>query len=347
VIGAERGPWGEIDGQAVERFVVERDGVRATFSNFGATLIGLEVPDREGVRADVVLGFDTLAEYASPGNPYFGSIVGRCANRIAGARFELDGREYALSANEGRHHLHGGRRGFDRRVWTTTAFDREAGRLGFSLVSPAGEEGYPGTQSVCATYTLLAGGILELVTDVECDAPTLSNLTQHGYFNLSGRGTVAEHELRVRASRSVEVDDELIPTGRLVPLEGSLDFRRGRRLGDALDALSGTPADGLDFCYVLEGAQLEKLLEACRLEDPLSGRTLEIATTRPGLQVYTGNRLADLAGKGGRIYPRHGGVCLETQDFPDAVHHENFPSVVLRAGESRREVTRWRFGLLA
>jgi aldose 1-epimerase len=347
VIRGERGPWGELDGQLVERLVLERDSVRATFSNFGATLIALEVPDREGARVDVVLGFDTLAEYASPRNPYFGSIVGRCANRIAGARFELAGRAYALSANEGRHHLHGGRRGFDRRVWTLQQFDPDAGRVSFSLVSPAGEEGYPGTQRVRATYTLSAAGVLELVTEAECDAATLSNLTQHSYFDLSGRGTVAEHRLRVRASRLLEVDDELIPTGRLVPLDGSLDFRSERRLGDALDALSGTPAGGLDFCYVLDGAQRGILVDACRLEDPVSGRVLEIATTQPGLQVYTGNRLHDVAGKGGRIYARHGGVCLETQGFPDAVHHENFPSVILEPGACRREVTRWRFGLLA
>src|SRR5262249_43902940 len=149
------------------------------------------------------------------------------------------------------------------------------------------------------------------------------------------------------ASRFVEVDDELIPTGRLVPLDGRLDLRSERRLGDALDALSGTPAGGLDFGYVLDGARHENLVEACRLEDPLSGRVLEIATTQQGLQVYTGNRLADVAGKGGRVYPRHGGVCLETQGFPDAVHHESFPSVVLRPGEVRREITRWRFGILA
>jgi aldose 1-epimerase len=346
VIGAERGPWGEADGQLVERLVLERDGVRATWTNFGATLIRLEVPDRKGARADVVLGFDTLSEYASQRNPYFGSIVGRCANRIAGARFELDGREYALSSNEGRHHLHGGRRGFDRRVWTVQ-FDPEAGRVSFFLVSPAGEEGYPGTQRVRATYTLLAGGILELATDAECDAPTLSNLTQHSYFNLSGCGTVAEHRLRVRASRFLEVDDELIPTGRLVPLEGILDFRSEQRLGNALDALSATPANGLDFCYVLDGAHGEILREACRLEDPHSGRALEIATTQPALQVYTGNRLDDRSGKGGCIYPRHGGVCLETQGFVDAVHHESFPSVVLRPGQGRREVTRWTFGRVA
>ncbi len=346
MIGAERGPWGEVDGQIVERLVLERDGVRATFSNFGATLIGLEVPDREGERADVVLGFDTLAEYASPRNPYFGSIVGRCANRIAGARFELFGREHALSANEGRHHLHGGRRGFDRRVWTLERFDPEAGRVSFSLVSPAGEEGYPGTHRVRATYTLFAAGILELVTEAESDAATLSNLTQHSYFNLSGGGSVADHRLRVRASRFLEVDDELIPTGRLVPLEGSLDFRSERRLGDALDALSGTPADGLDFCYVLDGAQRGVLVDACRLEDPISGRALEIATTQSGLQVYSGNRLHDVSGKSGRVYSRHGGVCLETQGFPDAVHHENFPSVILEPGDRRREVTRWRFELL-
>lgn len=331
------------DGAPIERLSLERDGLRATWTNFGATLIGLELPDREGMSADVVLGFDTLEEYASAKNPYFGGIVGRCANRIAGARFSLDGREFHLQANEGRHHLHGGRCGFDRRVWTSE-FDPEQDCVSFTLVSPAGDEGYPGTLWLRASYRLRPGGVLELLTQASCDAATPLNLTQHSYFNLAGGGSVVDHRLYVRASRTVEVDEELIPTGRTIPLEDTpLDLRAARRLGDCIDGLAKTAAGGLDHCYVLDEPREPDRLEACRLEDPRSGRLLEISTTQPGLQVYTGNRLNDLAGKRGQVYPRHGGVCLETQGLPDAVHHANFPSVVLRPGELRRDWTRWRF----
>lgn len=333
------------DGTPIESLVLERDGLRATWTNFGATLIRLEVPDREGKSADVVLGFDTLAEYAAARNPYFGGLVGRCANRIAGARFTLDGREFALQANEGRHHLHGGRCGFDRRTWTSE-FTPEQHCVSFTLESPAGEEGYPGTLSLRASYSLRSHGVLELHTQAACNAPTVFNLTQHSYFNLAGGGSVANHRLCVRASHYVEVDDELIPTGRLNPLAGTpLDLRAARALGECIDALAKTAAGGLDHCYVLDAPREPDGLEACRLEDPRSGRVLEIATTQPGLQVYTGNRLGDLTGKRGRIYPRHGGVCLETQGLPDAVHHANFPSVVLRPGELRRDWTRWRFSV--
>jgi len=333
----------DADGALIERLVLERDGLRATWMNFGASLIGLEVPDRAGARVDVVLGFDTLAEYESARNPYFGGLVGRCANRIAGARFSLDGREHVLAANEGRHHLHGGRRGFDRRAWESELLPEEF-RVDFTLTSPAGEEGYPGTLTQRASYRLLPGGVLELQTQASCDAATLWNLTQHSYFNLAGRGSVAEHRLSVRASRFVEVDAELIPSGGLVALAGSaLDLRRARRLGECIELLAHTPAGGLDHCFALDPGAGPGLREACRLEEARSGRVLEIATTLPGLQVYTGNRLDDLAGKRGQRYPRHGGVCLETQGFPDAVHHAHFPSVVLRPGELRRETTRWRF----
>ncbi|TAJ08200.1 MAG: galactose mutarotase [Planctomycetota bacterium] len=330
-------PWGESDGVAVERYVLERDGIRATFTNFGAALIALEVPDRNGARADVVLGFDSLAEYASPRNPYFGSIVGRCANRIAGARFELDERAHVLAANEGRHHLHGGVRGFDRRAWSAE-LDAHAARVVFARTSPAGEEGYPGALRVLATYALSPGGVLELEISAACDAPTLWNPTQHSYFNLAGLGgDVGEHRLEVRASRVLAVDAELIPTGELIAIDGArVDLR-------------GATGAGLDHCFALDAAAARgrdasatpRL--ACRLTEPRSGRVLEIEATQPGLQVYTGNGLGELVGKRGVRYPRHGGICLETQGFPDAVHHAHFPSVVLRPGERRRDVTRWRF----
>jgi aldose 1-epimerase len=338
VSAASRESWGEIDGVLIERFVLERDGIRATFTNFGATLIALEVPDRDGARADVVLGFDALAEYASPRNPYFGSLVGRCANRIAGARFELDGRAHVLAANEGRNHLHGGARGFDRRPWRAR-FDERATRVSFERTSPDGEEGYPGELRVRATYSLSAGGVLELELAATCDAPTLWNPTQHSYFNLAGPGSdVGEHRLEVRASRVLEVDGELVPTGALLPVDG----RRVGRLSDA----HGMPRDasgGLDHCFALDDSSTTSPRLACRLAEPRSGRVLEIETTQPGLQVYTGNHLGSVNGKRGIRYPRHGGICLEAQGFPDAVHHAHFPSVVLRPGERWWAHTRWRF----
>ena len=331
------------DGTPPERMVLERGGLRATWTNFGATLIGLEVPDRHGTREDVVLGFDTLEEYASSENPYFGGIVGRCANRIAGARFELDGREYLLTANEGRHHLHGGERGFDRRVWHARV-DSAEHRVDFSRQSPAGEEGYPGALQLLASYRLLPDMQLELSCTATCDAPTLVNLTQHSYFNLAGNGSVADHLLEVCASQRVVVDDELIPSGLLAGVQDSpFDMRTPRRLGECIDMLGSMPTVGLDACYALDGGQAHEPRLACRLSDPRSGRRLEVFTTQPGLQVYTGNHLAGLRGKHGVPCSRHSGVCLETQHFPDAVHHPHFQSVVLRPGATYRHVTRWRW----
>ncbi len=334
------------DGEPVERFVLERDGLRATLTNFGATLLGLEVPDRHGARADIVLGFDTLAEYESPSNPYFGGLVGRCANRIAGARFDLDGREVRLEANEGRHHLHGGRRGFDRRAWAAH-FDHDGASVSFTRSSPAGEEGYPGAVALRATYHLEPDGVLRLETEASCDIATVLNLTQHSYFNLAGSGSVTEHELEVRAARFVAVDGELIPTGELRAVQGTpFDLRAPRRLGDCLDALANSAMGGLDLCYAFDEGRTKTPRTVCRLSDARSGRVLEVATTQPGLQVYTANRLQDLPGKHGQIYRRHGGVCLEAQHWPDAPHHAHFPTIVLRPGERQREVTRWTFSTL-
>jgi aldose 1-epimerase len=333
------------NGDRYSRYALERGDVRASFSNFGASLIGLEVPDRRGVRADVVLGFDTLAEYDSARNPYFGGIIGRCANRTAGARFSLDGREYALDANHGRHHLHGGARGFDRRVWDAQ-LDAAAHTLRFFYRSPDGEQGYPGNLEVRAVFSLLPDACLELCLEAECDAPTPLNLTQHSYFNLAAQGSVAEHLLEVRAGTRIDVDDELIPSGDFAAVnDGPYDLRTARRLGDCLAALAHTPAGGLDVCYALDGGCSPQPRSVCRLSDPHSGRVLELHTTQPGLQVYSANRLRGLPGKGGVSYARHAGVCLEPQHFPGALHHAHFPPIVLRPGVRYRERIRWYFSV--
>lgn len=333
-------PWGSTrNGEPVDLFTLEEGFLRARFISFGATLVSLEVPDRHGERADVVLGFDTLAEYESPLNPYFGGLVGRFANRIAGARFTLDGREHVLASNDGRNHLHGGRRGFDRRSWEVEA---TTDRLVLRRRSPAGEEGYPGHLDALAAYSL-APGALRASYWATSDAPTPLNLTQHNYFNLAGGGTVLDHEIEVRSSDYVVVDEELIPTGQLASVAGTpFDFRLPGRIGERMHELEATPAGGYDVCYVLDKAPADFGL-AARLRDPRSGRSLEVWTSEPGLQLYTGNRLGSIAGKGGRAIERHGGVCLETQHFPDAVHHEHFPSVLLRPGAAWQSSTAWIF----
>ena len=345
----QREPWGTTrDGEAVELFTLEAHDIRAQFTSFGAALVSLEVPDRRGERADVVLGFDTLAEYESEKNPYFGGVVGRCANRIAGARFALDHRWYRLTANEGKHHLHGGARGFDRRCWRA----RSVRQLGvrFDLQSPHGEEGYPGQLAASAAYLLAPAHelpdarVLAVRLGAETDAPTLANLTQHTYFNLAGDGTILEHELTVFARRYLVVDDELLPTGELASVEGTpFDFRTPRRIGERIHELTSTPARGYDVCFELDEPPRKGFRGAARLRDPRSGRTLEIATSAPGLQLYTGNHLGGLAGKRGARYPRHAGVCLEAQHFPDAVHHASFPSIVLLPGQQYVNETLWTF----
>lgn len=342
-MSARREPWGTTrEGEPVELYTLEQGALRARFASFGATLVSLEVPDRRGERADVVLGFDTLAEYESPANPYFGGLVGRSANRIAGARFTLDGREHALAANEGNHHLHGGLRGFDRRVWRGELHaSRTAVR--FERVSPDGEEGYPGNLRISAEYALERDRLV-LTCAATTDATTLVNLVQHSYFNLAGAGTVLEHELEVRAERVLELDAQLLPTGRILRTAGTpFDFTPGRTIGERLAALVDTPAGGYDVCFALPCGWATGRRLACVLREPVSGRELRLETTAHGLQLYTGNRLSDLCGKGGRVAPRFGGLCLEAQGLPDAIHHEGFPSAVLRPGQRYAQTTTWAF----
>ena len=318
------------------------DGVVARFSSLGATLVELRVPDREGVCEDVVLGFDDVAGYESEGNQYFGCTVGRYANRIAGGRFTLDGTEHVLATNDGGHHLHGGERGFDKRVWDVEIRRLERGMAAhFTLESADGEEGYPGNLRAEVTYTLTRRNELRIDYLATCDAACPVNLTHHSYFNLAGAGSpgILDHELTVLADRYTPAGEGLIPTGEIAPVEGTpFDFRRPKRIGRDIDRVEG----GYDMNYVLDGGGSALRLAAV-LRDPESGRVMEVSTTEPGLQFYTGNFLFGQTGKGGATYPQHGGLCLEAQHFPDSPNRPDFPSTVLVPGDTYRQTTVYRF----
>ena len=325
------------DGRVVERVVLRSGPLRACVSTLGATLAALHVPDRSGATADVVLGFDDLAGYERS-RAYLGCVVGRVANRIAGSRFVLDGRAFALDANEGEHHLHGGPRGLDRRVFEVAAWEPDRVRL--RCVSPDGDQGYPGRLRVEVLYRLADDALwLELLADT--DRPTAVNLSHHAYWNLSGRpgNDVRDHRLESPATQRVEVDAELLPTGRVVPTRDTpWDFRGAADLGTRIDALGR----GFDDHLALPG-DAATLRHAATLGHPGSGRRLVLATTQPGFQLYTGQHLRDPGGKDGVPLRPFAGLCLEPQHPPDAVNQPHFPSVILRPGERYRQVTRFGF----
>ena len=335
-------------GQAVLAATLDNgQGLRARVMNHGATLLELWVPDRQGRQADVVLGFDDARAYLGV-HPYLGAVVGRYANRIADARFELGGRRHVLSANEGAHHLHGGLRGFDKLEWmpgreSSSAFPE----IVWTCTSPNGDEGYPGRLEASVAYALTPDNALRIDYEAWTDAPTILNLTHHAYWNLGVHDDVLEHEIEIFGSRFLPVDAALIPTGELRPVEGTpMDFRRpaavGARLGEADEQLL-RGGGGYDHNWVLDRAA-PGLLPAARLHEPRLGRTMEVLTTQPGLQFYSGNQLdGSLVGKRGRTYGRHAGLCLETQHFPDSPHHPEFPSTVLMPGDVYRHTTLYRF----
>jgi aldose 1-epimerase len=327
--------------------VLEGDaGVRVALTSWGATLVSVEAPDRAGVPGHVLLGFEAFAAYEGP-HPHFGCLVGRCANRIRDSRFELDGAPVVLTANLGRHHLHGGALGFGRALWEAEVAREPGGPvLRLRHESPDGDEGYPGRLRA-EVEVRLRGGELGVRTRAETDAPTLVNLVHHPYFDLGDAGDVLGHVLRLDAARFTPVDADLVPTGEVRPVAGSaFDFRAGKPIGRDLraDDEQLRLAGGYDHNFALDGTP-GTLRPAARVEEPRSGRVLEILTTQPGVQLYTGNSLdGSLVGRGGRRYGRHAGLCLETQRFPDAPHHPHFPSAVLRPGERYQEETRFRFG---
>lgn len=325
------------DGPAEVFTLKNAHGLRARILTYGATLVEMSVPDRHGKLADVTLGFDDLERYTKP-HPFFGSIAGRYANRIGQGRFELDGHTYTLAKNNGANHLHGGARGFDKRIWKAEPQGEDAVRLTYASVD--GEEGYPGTLQVAVTYQLSAKDELSIAYEAMTDKATVLNLTNHTYWNLAGSGDVLAHELRLNAARYTEVDAGLIPTGAYGAVAGTpLDFTKMKPVGRDIAALKGEgKVGGYDHNFVID-AKPGELTLAAEVRDPASGRTMRILTTQPGVQFYTANGLRDVAGRGGVVYGPHGGLCLETQHFPDSPNKPSFPATVLRPGEKFQSLT--------
>jgi len=347
--GVRRASFGRTaDGTPVDAFTLtSKSGVQMTAISYGAIVTSIRVPDRTGRAADIALGFDTLDGYLEE-HPFFGAVVGRYGNRIGKASFTLDGKTYKLAANNGPNHLHGGVRGFDKYVWKAEVLSGVTG-VAFTRTSADGEEGYPGAVQVRVSYVLNDANEVAIEYRATTDKATPINLTQHTYFNLAGHdaGSIVDHELMLAADRYTPVDATLIPTGELAPVQGTpLDFRQPTRIGARIDDAHQQIKFGLgyDHNWVInrkgDGLQL-----AARVTEPKSGRTLEVQTTEPGVQFYTGNFLDGTnKGKGGVVYHRRNGFCLETQHYPDSPNQPAFPTTILRPGQAYRSKTVWRFG---
>jgi len=356
VRGLTSQPWGSSPFGPVHRYVLSNGDVEIGVLSYGGILQSLRVPDREGRPGDVVLGFDDLESYLRH-SPYFGAVVGRFANRIAGARFRLNDREYLLDANDGPCSLHGGLEGFDKRIWQVQEVaEGDAVGVRLQLRSPDGDQGFPAAVRVVMTYLLDPRNTLHLRYEVTNEEPpgglaTVVNPTNHAYFNLEGQGCgdVGDHVLQVLASTYTPVDADLVPTGELAPVEGSvMDFRTPRRIGEYLRVASPQllAGWGYDHNWVLDERTPQVATLAARLSAPRTGRVLEVLTDQPGIQVYTGNRLAgNVRGKAGRVYRQGDAVTLETQHYPDSPNQPHFPSTVLPAGQVFRSVTTLRFGV--
>jgi aldose 1-epimerase len=348
MVTVQQQAWGKTaDGTVVHLFTLtNRHGLVAKVTSFGAILTELRVPDRAGRMADVVLGFDNLEAYLK-GHPAFGSTIGRFANRIARARFTVDGLEYPVAANNGAHHIHGGRKGFDKVVWQARPLPPQEGQAAveFSYLSPDGEEGYPGNLKVTVTYTLTDRDELRIDYGATTDKATPINLTNHSYFNLAGSGDVLAQDLMINADRYTPADSDLIPTGEIASVKGTpLDFTKPEKIGARIEQFKPQP-NGYDHNYVINGAP-GTLRLAARASDPASGRVMEVSTTEPGVQLYTGNWLdGKIRGVDGVVYPRHGGFCLETQHYPDSPNKPTFPSCILRPGQTFSSTTVFRFSV--
>ena len=329
------------DGTAVEVYSLTNEkGLEARIMTYGATLVSLEVPDRMGKAGDIVLGYESLDGYIK-NSPYFGSIVGRYGNRIAKGRFILDGVTHTLAANNGENHLHGGIKGFDKVVWKAEPVREEGvAAIKFSYLSRDGEEGYPGNLAVVVIYSLSNDNELKISYEARTDKATPVNLTHHSYFNLAGEGDVLGQELMIASDAYTPVDSGLIPTGEIRPVMGTpFDFTSPHAIGERIAKVEG----GYDHNFVLRkgGGELSR---AALAAEPKSGRTMEITTTEPGLQFYSGNFLdGTITGKGGRVYSKHAGFCLETQHFPDSPNKPGFPSTILRPGRVYKSLTVHKF----
>ena len=337
------------DGTEAQLFTLTNThGLKATITNYGGTLTSLLVPDKNGRLSDVVLGFDNLSGYLSPeftkSNPYFGALIGRYGNRIAKGKFTVEGKQYTLATNNGENALHGGKKGYDRVLWQArpgTAADGQT--LTLTYLSKDGEEGYPGNLNITVVYTLTNDDALRIDYTATTDKATPVNLTNHAYFNL-GLGTAPDilgHEVVIPADRYTVVDAGLIPTGELRPVKGTpFDFTTPHRIGERIGQVPG----GYDHNWVLN--QTEGMHAAASVYEPTSGRTMEVTTTEPGLQFYTGNFLdGTLKGKGGTVYGRHAGFCLETQHFPDSPNQPRFPNTILKPGQALKSSSVYQFGV--
>jgi aldose 1-epimerase len=348
--GPMKEPFGKTkDGRPIDRYTMKNArGMEADVITWGAIVTRLIVPDRAGKSGDVALGFDTLDGYLGT-HPYFGAIVGRYGNRIAKGRFTLNGKTYTLAVNNGPNSLHGGLKGFDKQVWTArpvSAADGQAVEL--TYVSKDGEEGYPGALTAKVTYTLTNDNALRIQYDLTTDADTVANVTNHSYFNLAGEGTgdILSHEITIDADQFTPVDATLIPTGELRPVAGTpFDFRKPMAIGARIngDDEQIKYGKGYDHNFVLNG-QPDTLRHAVRVSEKTSGRVMDVSTTEPGVQFYTGNFLdGTIKGKGGKVYNFRYGLCLETQHFPNSPNTPSFPSTVIKPGEPYRSQTEYRF----
>ena len=336
------------DGQSIDLYtLINRQGIKVTITNYGGRVVSLFAPDRAGRVADVVLGFDDLSGYLAQ-NPYFGALVGRYANRIANGEFKLEGTEYHVPQNDGPNALHGGIRGFDKRVWTARDVSKENPSLELTYLSKDGEEGYPGNLSVKVIYSLTDNNELQIDYTATTDKDTVLNLTNHSYFNLAGQGNgnILNHQLTINADRFTPINSTLIPTGELRPVDGTpFDFRQpaaiGARINDDNEQMKF--GRGYDHNFVVNHKGTGLVL-AARVRDPESGRVMEVLTTQPGVQLYTGNFLdGTIHGKGGKVYGYRSALCLETQHFPNSPNQPNFPFAELKPGKTFQETTVYRF----
>jgi aldose 1-epimerase len=344
-------PFGKTeDGQAVELYTLtNKNRMEAAITNFGGIVVSLKVPDRQGKLDDVVLGYDKVDDYLT-NKAYFGAIIGRYGNRIAHGKFTLDGNTYTLPKNDGDHTLHGGTRGFNRRLWTAKDVSSTHGHaLELTYGSRDGEEGFPGNVSVKVVYTLTDQNELEISYSATTDKDTVVNLTNHSYFNLAGQGSgdILEHQLMIHADRFTPVDQTLIPTGELRAVKGTpFDFTKATVIGARINQEDQQLkfGRGYDHNWVLNGGSKSSPAPAAEAYEPKSGRVLQVLSTEPGVQFYSGNFLdGTIQGKGGKVYNLRYGFCLETQHFPDSPNHPDFPSTVLKPGDKYRTTTIFKF----
>jgi aldose 1-epimerase len=346
--GIQKSSYGKLkNGQAVDLYkLTNSQGMEVTVITYGARVQSIRVPDRNGKMADVALGFDNIEGYQTE-NPYFGAVVGRYGNRIAKGRFKIDGKEYKLAVNNGENALHGGLKGFDKVVWTA----KEAnGGVELTYLSKDGEEGYPGNLTATVRYTLTDANELRIDYTATTDKKTVANITNHSYFNLAGEGSgdILGHRIQINADKFTPVDAGLIPTGELKPVAGTpFDFRTPHLIGERINANDEQirRGKGYDHNFVLNG-QMGTMRQIVRVVEPKSGRVMEVSTTEPGVQFYTGNFLDGTnKGKGGKAYAFRTGFCLETQHFPDSPNHPAFPSTLLEPGKTMKSSTVYKFSV--